>query len=118
MYLLFIFDEIDAGIGGAVAQVVGQQMRGLGERRQVLCVTHLAQVASQAHQHVQVEKRAGTAFVETQFEQLTGEARVEEVARMISGVDITTPDTSPRSRNADPGGDLKRLIPGRKGIPL
>ena len=85
-----IFDEVDAGIGGAVAEVVGQQMRGLGERRQVLCVTHLAQVASQAHHHVQVVKHTRTKTVDPRFENLNRVARVEEVARMIGGVDITS----------------------------
>lgn len=85
-----IFDEVDAGIGGAVAQVVGEQMRALGERRQVLCVTHLAQVASQAHHHIQVEKQADSNSVDTSFEKLDVNARVEEIARMIGGVDITT----------------------------
>ena len=85
-----IFDEVDAGIGGAVAEVVGQQMRELGSRRQVLCVTHLAQVASQAHHHVQVAKQGGAETVDARFETLKGESRIEEVARMIGGVDITS----------------------------
>lgn len=85
-----IFDEVDTGIGGATAQVVGQQLRELGTRRQVLCVTHLAQVASQAHHHVQVAKQGSTSTVDARFETLNGEGRVEEVARMIGGVDITS----------------------------
>ena len=55
--LCMVFDEVDAGIGGAVAEIVGRQLRALGERTQVLCVTHLAQVASQAHSQFRVTKQ-------------------------------------------------------------
>lgn len=85
-----IFDEVDAGIGGAIAELVGHQMRTLGDRRQVLCVTHLAQVASQAHHHIQVAKHALCESIDTHFISLTGDARIDEIARMIGGVDITS----------------------------
>ena len=84
-----IFDEVDTGIGGGIAEVVGKQLRELGTNRQVLCVTHLPQVASQAHQHYKVTKVKGTSHTSTGIEQLTAEQRVEEIARMIGGVEIT-----------------------------
>ena len=84
-----IFDEVDTGIGGGVAEVVGQQLRSLGRDRQVLCVTHLPQVAAQAHQHFKVEKRTDGATTHTQVALLHAEARVREVARMLGGVELT-----------------------------
>ncbi len=84
-----IFDEVDTGIGGGVAEVVGQQLRSLGRDRQVLCVTHLPQVAAQAHQHFKVEKRTDGATTHTQVALLHTEARVREVARMLGGVELT-----------------------------
>ena len=87
-----IFDEADAGVGGAVAQMVGQLMRELGTNRQVLCVTHLPQVAALSHEHFQVRKVSHKDGVVSQIEQLSSEGRVEEVARMLGGVELT--DTS------------------------
>nr|WP_139349762.1 DNA repair protein RecN [Thioalkalivibrio denitrificans] len=84
-----IFDEVDSGIGGAVAEVVGRQLRALGEHRQVLCVTHLPQVAAQAHHHVQVSKRKGKADTRTQIQVLDDDSRVQEVARMLGGLELT-----------------------------
>ena len=84
-----IFDEVDVGIGGAVAEIVGQLLRRLGADRQVLCVTHLAQVASQAHRQMRVHKMTDGHTTETRIEALEREARVDEVARMLGGVDIT-----------------------------
>jgi DNA repair protein RecN (Recombination protein N) len=84
-----IFDEVDVGIGGAVAEIVGQLLRRLGTERQVLCVTHLAQVASQAHQQMRVHKMTDGRTTETRIEVLEADARVDEVARMLGGVDIT-----------------------------
>ncbi len=84
-----IFDEVDSGVGGAVADTVGQQLRALGEHRQVLCVTHLPQVASQAHQHLQVTKLTGDQSTRTRIRTLDEEERVEEVARMLGGQRIT-----------------------------
>jgi DNA repair protein RecN (Recombination protein N) len=85
-----IFDEVDSGIGGGVAEVVGRLLKRLGQDRQVLCVTHLPQVASQANQHFQVSK-AGTAGGKTasRIAGLDAKARVEEVARMLGGLEIT-----------------------------
>lgn len=84
-----IFDEVDVGIGGAVAEIVGQLLRRLGERRQVLCVTHLAQVAAQAHQHARVIKTSDGESTQTRIETLDDAARIEEIARMLGGVKIT-----------------------------
>ena len=84
-----IFDEVDAGIGGAVAEIVGQKLRALGERRQVLCVTHLGQVAAQAAAQWSVSKQNDGEQVRSVVEVLAGKARIEEIARMIGGLEIT-----------------------------
>jgi len=84
-----VFDEVDSGIGGAVAEVVGQKLRALGARCQVLCVTHLPQVAAQGHQHLRVSKSSDGASTETRIDALAGTARREEVARMLGGIEIT-----------------------------
>ena len=85
-----IFDEVDSGIGGAVAEVVGRLLRRLGDDRQVLCVTHLPQVAALGHAHFAVRKdsRGGAAL--TRIERLDDRARIDEIARMLGGIDITT----------------------------
>lgn len=80
-----IFDEVDSGIGGTVAHTVGRLMAALGQSRQVLAVTHLAQVAARAHHHVQVSKRTGPMGVESCVRHLTDNERVAEVARMLGG---------------------------------
>jgi len=84
-----VYDEVDTGIGGAVAEMVGRQLRRLGETRQVLCVTHLPQVAAQAHHHLQVAKRKGRDTTQTRIETLEAGQRVEEIARMLGGVELT-----------------------------
>jgi DNA repair protein RecN (Recombination protein N) len=84
-----VFDEVDAGVGGGVAEIVGRQLRTLGDRTQVLCVTHLPQVASQAHGHVRVSKLTDGKTTRTSLHPLTMDERVEEIARMLGGVDIT-----------------------------
>ncbi|HVS99353.1 MAG TPA: hypothetical protein VHE08_02445 [Solirubrobacterales bacterium] len=82
-----VFDEIDAGIGGNTARVVGERLRALGAEHQVLCITHLPQVASLADVHFRLEKDvAGEAAVAT-VERLGGEAVVEEIRRMLGGED-------------------------------
>jgi DNA repair protein RecN (Recombination protein N) len=84
-----VFDEVDAGVGGGVAEIVGRQLHTLGERAQVLCVTHLPQVASQAHAHVRVTKLTDGKTTRTTLHTLTADERVEEIARMLGGVSIT-----------------------------
>lgn len=84
-----IFDEVDSGIGGGVAEVVGRLLRKLGQDRQVLCVTHLPQVASQANQHFEVSKRNSDGRTVSSIVALDNNARVEEIARMLGGIEIT-----------------------------
>ena len=84
-----IFDEVDAGIGGGVAEIVGRQLRTLGRERQVLCVTHLPQVAAQADRQWSVSKSGVEGRVKTAVSVLDRKARIEEVARMLGGTEIT-----------------------------
>jgi DNA repair protein RecN (Recombination protein N) len=84
-----IFDEVDAGIGGAVAEIVGRELRALGERGQVICVTHLPQVASQGHQHLRVTKVTDGKTTRTHLAALAPEERIEELARMLGGIEVT-----------------------------
>ena len=84
-----IFDEVDSGIGGGIAEIVGQKLRTLGKSAQVLCVTHLPQVAAQAHQHLFVFKTSNAAMTTSQVRTLSTEQRIEETARMLGGVNIT-----------------------------
>jgi DNA repair protein RecN (Recombination protein N) len=88
-----VFDEVDSGIGGAVAEIVGRELRQLGEHAQVLCVTHLPQVAAQGHQHLRVAKLSDGRSTRTSVTRLGAEERVDELARMLGGVEIT-----PRAR--------------------
>ena len=87
--LCMVFDEVDSGIGGAVAEIVGRQLRQLGERAQVLCVTHLAQVASQAHGQFRVTKLSDGKITRTAVKPLGAAERTDEIARMLGGIDIT-----------------------------
>jgi len=80
---------VDAGIGGAVAEVVGKNLRALGGGRQVLCVTHLPQVAAQAAQQWSVEKALEGGAVTSRVRSLDGRSRIEEIARMLGGVEVT-----------------------------
>jgi DNA repair protein RecN (Recombination protein N) len=84
-----IFDEVDVGIGGAVAATVGRLLNKLGARRQILCVTHLPQVAASADGHYRVIKKGSAESVATGLLRLDAAARVEELARMLGGHEIT-----------------------------
>ncbi|HEY4542996.1 MAG TPA: DNA repair protein RecN [Noviherbaspirillum sp.] len=84
-----IFDEVDSGIGGGVAEVVGRLLKRLGSQRQVLCVTHLPQVASQANQHFQVAKESTEGRTLSRIHALDSKGRIEEIARMLGGIEIT-----------------------------
>jgi DNA repair protein RecN (Recombination protein N) len=84
-----VFDEVDAGIGGRVADVVGQKLRRTAAGRQVLCVTHLAPIAAHAAHHLRVDKRAGRAVTRTEVTALDEVGRVEELARMLTGERVT-----------------------------
>ncbi len=84
-----VFDEVDVGIGGGVAEIVGRLLRELGGERQVLCVTHLPQVAARAHWQWRVTKSADAGMLRSFVTPLEGDARIEEIARMLGGVEIT-----------------------------
>ena len=84
-----IFDEVDSGIGGGVAEIVGKLLHSLSDKRQVFCVTHLAQVASQGNHHLQVAKETHAGTTLTRVGELNQEDRIDEIARMLGGVKIT-----------------------------
>jgi len=84
-----VFDEVDVGIGGPTAEIVGQLLRRLGERGQVMTVTHLPQVAAQGHQHLFVHKVRDSDATRTAVSKLSKTERIEEVARMLGGIDLT-----------------------------
>lgn len=84
-----IFDEVDTGIGGGVAEIVGRLLRQLGENHQVLCVTHLAQVASCAHHHYEVKKQEQSGITRSDIRALDEEQKVQEIARMLGGLNIS-----------------------------
>jgi DNA repair protein RecN (Recombination protein N) len=101
-----VFDEVDSGIGGGVAEIVGRELRELGERGQVLCVTHLPQVASQAHHHLKVAKLTDGKTTRTTLAELKVADRVEELARMLGGLAIT-----PRARE-----HAREMLEGVAGV--
>ncbi len=84
-----IFDEVDVGIGGGTAEIVGKLLAELGKQAQILCVTHQAQVAAQGHHHLQVSKSQDKKATQTQLLEISETQRIEEIARMIGGVEIT-----------------------------
>lgn len=84
-----IFDEVDSGIGGGIAEIVGRKLREIAAHHQVFCVTHLPQVASQAHQHYQVSKNKTASNTSTDVVPLDEQQRLEEIARMLGGMTIT-----------------------------
>jgi DNA repair protein RecN (Recombination protein N) len=86
---VLIFDEVDAGIGGAIAEVVGRKLRELSKHHQVICVTHLPQIACFADRHHSVKKEVKSGRTVTVVDSLEKEARVEEIARMLGGVKVT-----------------------------
>jgi DNA repair protein RecN (Recombination protein N) len=103
-----VFDEVDAGVGGGVAEIVGRQLRALGERAQVLCVTHLPQVASQAHAHIRVAKLTDGKTTRTSLHRLSSDERVEEIARMLGGVDITAKAREHAAEMLQPTGKTRK----------
>ena len=86
-----VFDEVDVGIGGGVADIVGQKLSALGQQRQALCITHLPQVAACGHQHLRVRKQAQKDATLTDLIKLSTEQRIQEIARMLGGIEITAP---------------------------
>jgi DNA repair protein RecN (Recombination protein N) len=93
-----IFDEVDAGIGGRAASVVGEKLRSLGARNQVLCITHLPQIAALASTHVLIEKRVRGSRTVTSVTRLDGEAREREIARMMAGESAMSDDVLSAAR--------------------
>jgi DNA repair protein RecN (Recombination protein N) len=87
-----VFDEIDTGIGGRAAEMVGKKLKSLSGANQVLCITHLPQIATFADHHYLIEKKNTGGRTRTTVRRITGEERTEEVARMLSGAKLT--DTS------------------------
>ena len=102
-----VFDEVDSGIGGNVAGIVGRKLRDLGARRQVLCVTHLPQVAAQGHAHYRVSKAEHAGMTQSAVRLLDAEGRQEELARMLGGIEV--------SREARAA--AKRLLREAEGAP-
>ncbi len=84
-----VFDEVDVGIGGATAEVVGNLLRGLGDQAQIICVTHLPQVAAQGHQHLLVAKSGDKRGTSVEVRELNETEKVEEIARMLGGIEMT-----------------------------
>ena len=84
-----VFDEVDVGIGGGVAEIVGQKLAALGKQQQVLCITHLPQVAACGHQHLRVRKQAQKDSTLTDLVRLSTNERTQEIARMLGGIEIT-----------------------------
>ena len=84
-----VFDEVDVGIGGGIAEIVGSHLRKLASTQQVICITHLPQVAAQAHQQLQVSKKHGKDSTHIELTELIAEQRIEEIARMLGGVTLT-----------------------------
>jgi DNA repair protein RecN (Recombination protein N) len=82
---VLIFDEVDSGIGGPVAQAVGERLRRLAAHGQVVCVTHLPMIAALAHRHLHVSKHVGDGRTHVRVTTLDGRTRVEELARMLAG---------------------------------
>jgi DNA repair protein RecN (Recombination protein N) len=83
----YVFDEIDAGVGGKTAKAVGERLRALGAERQVLCITHLPQVASMAENHFRIEKRVEGRQAVASVERVDGDELVAEIVRMLGGSD-------------------------------
>jgi len=108
-----IFDEVDAGIGGRVADIVGRRLRGLGSAFQVLCITHLPQIAAYADTHFQIEKRVSDGRTKTTVVHLDEDGRIEELSRMLGGTTVTAGlRATAREMLKDRG-----LRPGRDGEP-
>jgi DNA repair protein RecN (Recombination protein N) len=102
-----IFDEVDAGIGGAVAEVVGRKLRDISRRHQVFCITHLAQIASYADVHYKVAKKEQGERTVVEVERLKEEGRIKEIARMLGGVKIT-------GKTLEHAGEMLRSAAGKK----
>jgi DNA repair protein RecN (Recombination protein N) len=109
---ILVFDEVDAGVGGAVAELMGTRLRTLGTHHQVLCVTHWPQVASQAHRHYLIEKSIKKDRTVTRVQELKGEDREAEIARMLGGITVTK---NVRATAAEMMGTVRKRHP-REGL--
>ena len=107
----YVFDEVDTGIGGATAEVVGQQIRLVANQRQVLCVTHLAQIAAFCDHHFYVEKESAKGRTETRVKELKASERKSEIARMLAGVKVTKQAKAHAKELLDLAKDLKDKHP-------
>jgi len=112
-----IFDEIDAGIGGRVADVVGKKLARLGESFQVLCITHLPQIAAAGSAHFQITKSVAHGRTQTRVVRLSGEERIQEVARMISGAAATTASQAAARELLKTGGESESRSRGESESP-
>jgi DNA repair protein RecN (Recombination protein N) len=112
----YIFDEIDTGIGGAVAEVLGTKLRAVAESAQIVCVTHLPQVAAYADVHLVVRKRERDGRTVTEVATLDEGARVEELARMLGGVQITDKTRSLAAELRDRGAEGGGSAPAKKRV--
>jgi len=103
-----IFDEVDSGVGGAVAEMIGIRLRELGKKRQVLCVTHLPQVASQASSHMRINKMTDGKSTKIHVTKLKEDSRIEEIARMLGGIEMTEKTREHASEMLSKKGYLKK----------
>ena len=110
-----VFDEVDSGVGGAVAEIVGRELAALGVSAQVLCVTHLPQVAALGNQHLRVSKMSDGRTTRTQVTPLERDSRIEEIARMLGGVSITGKAREHAAEMLEAGDVLSRRSSSRDG---
>jgi DNA repair protein RecN (Recombination protein N) len=110
-----VFDEVDSGVGGAVAEIVGRELAALGASAQVLCVTHLPQVAALGNQHLRVSKMTDGRTTRTQVTALENDSRIEEIARMLGGVSITGKAREHAAEMLESGAKLSRRSSSRDG---
>jgi DNA repair protein RecN (Recombination protein N) len=103
-----VFDEVDSGVGGGVAEMVGRRLQQLGAKRQALCVTHLPQVASLADHHIHISKVSDGKSTRTGVRMLGDEERIDELARMLGGVEITVKTREHAAEMLAAGGMKKR----------
>ena len=112
-----VFDEVDSGVGGAVAEIVGRELAALGRSTQVLCVTHLPQVAALADRHLRISKLTDGRTTRTQVTPLSGATRIEEIARMLGGIDITDTARGHAAEMLAAGARLSAAVPGESPHP-
>ena len=112
-----VFDEVDTGVGGATAEIVGRQLRALAQTGQVLCVTHLPQVASQAHAQWRVAKESNGRSTRARIERLDEAGRVEEIARMLGGVEVSAQARAHAQEMLGRGAEARTPRPSKRSRP-